>query len=185
MIRVIHLFSVQRSEWTLAGSLNPDNNCLHFHSTKTGSSDLYSKYISWHNFLTLFIWNVVYLNTSTTSGNATFPPSGYVRPVWWKHIKSLYFFVKCCEWMLSTGLRVIQRICVFTVGFWSDAVGADDSGADPLRRHWPFRDVGLPKRRVQNSTTNQLSRWAVSCPPPPPHILCIFTCLFDFGKSWS
>lgn len=119
----------------------------------------------------------MYLNTSTTSGNATFPPSGYVRPVWWKHIKSLYFFVKCCEWMLSTGLRVIQRICVFTVGFWSDAVGADDSGADPLRRHWPFRDVGLPKRRVQNSTTNQLSRWAVSCPPPPPHILCIFTYL--------
>jgi len=49
--------------------------------------------------------------------------------------------------------------CVlFAVGLRSDAVGADDSGADPLRRHRSFRDVGLPEGRVPNSTTNQLPR---------------------------
>lgn len=41
MIQVIRLFSAQRSEWTLAGSLNPDNNCLHFHSQQKMAAVIY------------------------------------------------------------------------------------------------------------------------------------------------
>lgn len=50
---------------------------------------------------------------------------------------------------------------VSTVGLRGDAVGADDSRSDTLCRHWPIWDVGLPEGRLQNSTTDQLSRWIV------------------------
>ena len=67
---------------------------------------------------------------------------------------------KCCKCKLTL-VSVLITCCVFTVGLRSYPVGADDSGSDPLRRHWPFWDVGLSEGWVQNSTTNQLSRWTV------------------------
>lgn len=58
--------------------------------------------------------------------------------------------------------QLVCALVVSAVGLWSDPVGADDPGTDPLRGHRPLRDVGLPEGRLPNSTADQLPRRTVS-----------------------
>lgn len=57
---------------------------------------------------------------------------------------------------------IIVFLLLSSVGLWSDAVGAHDSGPDALCGHWSLRDGCIPERWLPNSPANQLSWWAVS-----------------------
>lgn len=122
-----------------------------------------------------YFWNI--------NVNANPPPQKKIRDTC-----HLIFLLPSCghRYTLHGDYRTALIGLVSTVGLRSGAVGADDSRSDPLRRHWPLWDVGLPEGRLQNSSTDQLSRWIVRL-FTHAHTFAINRCTFTQPRQvdWS